>query len=335
MRSIRFAGLARVLHLFGGRHAEFKAKDLNYRIIETGAYQTERRTQPSTTTLYHCRNTLLQIGALTKADGHYRLAQRPEIETILSNTEPSTEKLNWEACNAFADLVLQNTDCQTAFFSLFSRQGWLRSAADFREGAIPVSWRSTQAQGSRDRLGVILESEGSGEHRSLATKRVTIGGNRSQDICSILYGVRYWARDELRLVDEYFSLGRGSVMFPIRAENTEAATVVVMDRIIKSVAEDRAWTRFSLQDMISRYCVGERYALAALHLAIKKLVASAPGKVVLIPSAESFAANTLSATFPGTRAHELGSYYRDGSGRLISHIRLHVSIARMNYAQSA
>lgn len=335
MRSIRFAGLARVLHLFRERHAEFKAKDLNIRIINTGAYRTERCTRPSATTLYHCRNTLLQIGALTKADGHYRLAERPEIETILSNTKPNTEKLNWEACNAFADLVLQNADCQAAFFSLFSPRGWLTTAAEFRGRAIPVSWKATLREGGRDRLGVILESEGSGEHGVPPTKRVTTGDNGSQDICSILYGVRYWALDDLRLIDECFSLDRGSTMFPIKAESEEAAAEAIMEEIIKSISDERTWTTLSIQGLIQQFCVGQRRRIVSLYSAIKKIAASAPGKVVLIPTAEGFASNTLSATFPGTRKHELAGYYRDGSGRLISHIRLHVSIARMNYAQSA
>lgn len=335
MRSIRFAGLARILHLFREGHNGFRAKELNERIALTGVYQIGHGAVPSATTLYHCRNTLLQIGALVKADGRYRIAERPEIETVLSNTEPTTEELNWKARDAFADLVLQNEDCQAAFFSLFGPQGWLCNAVDFRGHAIPVSWKARLGDGSRERLGVILESEGSGERRTLPAQTRAVDHSEGQDICSVLYGVRYWALHELSLIDEYFSLDRGSVMFPIRAVREDSAAVAITGGIIKSLAADKAWTTFSLQELIARHCVGERHQLTALHFAIKNLVASAPGKVVLIPSAESFAANALSATFPGTRDLELRSYYRDSSKRLISHVRLHISIARMDYARSA
>ena len=335
MRSIWFAGLARILHLFRENHTGFRAKELNERITLTGAYQIGRGTRPSATTLYHCRNTLLQIGALIKTNGCYRLAKRPEVEQVLSNTKPGTEHLNWEARNAFADLVLQNADCQTAFFSLFSRQGCLSTAADFRDRAVPVSWKATLREGGRDRLWVIFESEGSDEHCSSPAKTKALGKNAGQDFSSVLYGIRYWALKELSLIDEYFSLGRGSVMFPIMLEDKKAAADAIMEGIVKSLAAGRTWTTLSLQELIAIYCVRERHQLAALHLAIKKLVAAAPDKVVLIPSAEPFASNTLSATFPGTREHELRSYYRDRFTRLISHLRLHVSIARMDYAQFA
>ena len=335
MRSIRFTGLARILHLFRENHSGFRAKELNERIAITGAYRIGRGTRPSATTLYHCRNTLLQIGALVKVDGYYRLAERPEVEKVLSNSEPGTEDLTWEARDGFADLVLQNADCQAAFFSLFSRQGWLATAADFRDRAVPVSWKAALREGGRDRLGVIFESEGSKDPCCLPARTKAIGKKTGQDFTSVLYGIRYWALDELFLIDEYFSLDRGSVMFPIMLEDKDAAAKAIMEAIVKSLPAGRTWTTLSIQELIAIYCVKERHQVAALRLAIKKIVAAAPDKVVLIPSAESFATNTLSATFPGTRDHELGSYYRDRFNRLISHIRLHVSIARIAYAQFA
>lgn len=124
-------------------------------------------------------------------------------------------------------------------------------------------------------------------------------------------------------------------MFPIMLENQKAAAIAIMDGIIKSLAAGGTWTTLSLQDLIAVYCVKERHSVEVLHLAIKEIVAAAPDRVVLIPSAELFASNTLSATFPGARAHELGSYYRDRFNRLISHLRLHNSIARMDYGQFA
>ncbi len=333
MQSTQFAGLARILHLFRTDGTDLRAKELNERIIRSGIYETRRGATPSATTLYHCRNILFRIGALIRVAGRYRLAERPEVHAVLSNTHPGVSELNWEARDAFADLVLQNDDCQARFFSLFAAQGRLVTAADFRSSAVPVSWRPTLSKGGRYRLGVALESiEEAPGQPTLPTRPMTLEGSRRREISSILYGVRYWALNELRLIDECFDLGRGSVMFSIKAEDEAAAAELIRDEITEALLDGGVWKTFSLQSLVDRHCIKGRRPVGALHLAIKKLAASHPGKVVLIPSAESFATNTLSSTFPATRRHELKSYYRDSSERLISHVRLHSSIARMSYA---
>jgi hypothetical protein len=337
MRSIKFAGLARILHLLRSNSAGLRAGELS-RLVESGRiYRTGRGSPASPTTLYHCRNTLLQIGAVVKHGGRYYLADRPEIDAILHHTEPDVETLGWKAKGAFADLVLQNRDCQARFFRLFGTSGELHTSHAFREHAAPVCWAAVSMEdrrlgGAAVTLNSQWEQAGRIDIQGTATKAGRFGG---QEIASVLYGIRYWAKDELGLVDEYFQRGRGSVMFPVRAEEPDDAALTITNDLIDSLPVDRAWTTLSLQDLIDRFCVEGRHRLVGLHVAIGKLASHAPGKIVLIPSAESFAANTLSATFPGTRAHELGSYYRDGSDRLISHVRLHVSISRNSYAHTA
>ena len=337
MRSLKFAGLARILHLLHRNPMGLRAGELSRLVKRDCVYNTSRGSPASPTTLYHCRNTLLQIGAVAKRDGRYYLTDRTEVAAILRYTEPDVEALGWEAKDAFADLVLQNRDCQSCFFRLFGGSGALRASHAFRENAAPVCWNAVPRENRRPGgTAVRLVSE---EERGktigiqgTATRAGRLGG---REIASILYGIRYWAKDELGLVDEYFQLGRGTVMFPVRAEELDDASLAIMDDLLDSIPVEQAWTTLSLLDLIPRFCVEARHQVAALHKAITKLASLEPGKVVLIPSAESFAANTLSATFPGTRAHELGSYYRDGSDRLISHVRLHVSLSRNNYAHTA
>jgi len=162
-----------------------------------------------------------------------------------------------------------------------------------------------------------LRSEETGKSVALSSK---------SEIVSILYGVRYWARNDLRLVDEYFRLDRGAVMFAIQAGDPVQHLSTSHRCIRRQILRKPSWTTLAMQDLIHTCCELPRLPILALRLALDELVLDNGGKVVLIPSAEAFASNTLSATLPGTQAHELGAYYRDRSGRLISHIRFHHSL---------
>lgn len=315
MRSVQFLGLARILRLINDHPKGLRAKDLNDSVIAYGVYKTDHGKVPSATTLYHCRSTLVQLGAVTRDRGLYRVKPRPEVTQILT-TDLSSHELNSRARDAFATLVLLNSDCQAGFFKLFCAAPVARDAADFRARAMPVTWTAT-ARG-RQLFRALLRSESSGELAELKS---------NSEIRSILYGVRYWARNELRLIDEYYRLDRGSVMFAVKAESDTEQSLGVLRCIRQQVAADQPWTTIAMQDLLHVCCESGRRAPAALWAALDKIVCDEPGRVVLIPSAETFATNTLSATLPGTQAHELGSYYRDRSGRLISHIRLHCTLA--------
>ena len=140
------------------------------------------------------------------------------------------------------------------------------------------------------------------------------------EIQAILYGVRYWARNELLLLDELFLENIGGVMYPIEAIGTVPDREIAY-ALLKAVEADEIWTTLSVRDLA--YDWGLRYhaPLARVFGTLKAVHRAYSEYVVLIPTAEAFA--TITAGSPGAEAYQLRSYLKDEQGRYISHLRVH------------
>ena len=55
------------------------------------------------------------------------------------------------------------------------------------------------------------------------------------EIKSVLYGLRYWARDELKLVDEFFREDTGNILYPISLADESDA----IDEMIREILSQR------------------------------------------------------------------------------------------------
>ncbi|HEV2396596.1 MAG TPA: hypothetical protein VGS27_06630 [Candidatus Sulfotelmatobacter sp.] len=316
MRPVSFAGLLRVVQLASEHGDGLRAADLNAKIKEQNIYRTERGT-PSPTTLYHCRNTLLRLGVMGRRNSRYFVNRDlPQVEALLSEMSPRSGELSLIVRDAFADLVLRNQDCRAAFFDLFT-DGKQVSAAEFRLTAQSVTWnRVTQ----NDRRTVVLVSR---------TSAKTVLSSASE-IKSVLYGVRYWAREELRLTDEFFRDDRGAVMYPIRNENQNVDATI--NEILGHVSQNEEWTTFSLPDLAVICCEEQRRPLEILRAAIRKLTVSFPGQVVTVPTSRAFA--TIAARSRQREELELRVYFRDAQNRYVSHLKIHKSLSEKKQWQA-
>ena len=312
MRSIRFSGLHRVLHLVASYQDGIRAGELNREIIVRNLYRTARGT-PAKSTLYHCRNTLLQLGAIERAGRRlFPVTNNPAVVALLQEPPPIGEELSQTAKDSFAVLVLSNDDCLRNFFRLFVPNAPILPP-QFRARAQPVVWlQPSSTSGSRR---VELRSTAGTESIALTSPI---------EIQSILYGVRYWATDELELIDEFFETARGSVMYPIRVYGQADAAVTVMERILGPPRDPGDWTTVSVNALLRTICEAGGYSVTALFDGIRRLTTQHPGHVVLIPTIPNIAA--ISARSHHREAFELRGYFTDSRGRIISHIRFHNSL---------
>ena len=313
MRSIRFAGLQRVLRFVASCRQGIRAGELNREIVTRQLYRTDRGT-PGKSTLYHCRNTLLKLGAIHH--GGQGLSVSPHnaaVRALLSEPAPAGEQLSETTRGSFGSLVLSNWDCLRNFFRLFLPDADAISPAEFMTRAKPVVW--LQPRPTRNSRIVELHSTATDDSIRLTSP---------VEIQSILYGVRYWARDELRLIDEFFETGRGSVMYPIRVLPPIDPAATVLDRILRLPRDAGDWTTVSVNALLRLVCESEGYPVAALFDGIGRLALRHPSHVVLIPTIPNMAA--ISATSRNRETFELRGYFADSRGRIISHIRFHNSL---------
>jgi hypothetical protein len=152
----------------------------------------------------------------------------------------------------------------------------------------------------------------------------------ASEINAVLYGLRYWARDELQLIDEFFRNSRGSIMYPLLIEHSAETISEIVDEVISLCCDDE-WTTLSVLDMIEFLGEQRRRPVGLVLEALRKMAAQHSGHVVLIPTSRTFAALTAGLNKQRQELN-LRSYLRDFHGRYISHIRIHKSIRNLEYA---
>lgn len=320
MRAVSFAGLHRILKAVSDFPSGLKAGEINT-LIQEGRIQITRRGVPSLTTLYHYRNTLLRLNVL-KRDGRRLRAntEDPDVDELLRQPAPDNEEwsLRKNALEPFSRLIMRNEQCKSFFFDMFSPTGAsFTSVADFRQNGVLVKWTHRRSSRSTE---AVLQNQESGQ---------MIRYTSSVGVISVLQGVRYWARDELKLIDEYCRQSDDStVMFPLSrtysSDNEYNNCIVEMARFILSLRTSSEWTLFSIFELIIRCCEARRKAITTLFHAIDLLIDEWPNHIILIPTSQGLA--TLTANSPQREKLELRRYYKKSNIPYISHIRIHEDV---------
>ena len=318
MRAISFAGLHRILSAVARFPGGLRASEINRLVQETGITLTRRCSNPAPTTLYHYRNTLISLCALKRHGRVLRVnADDPEVVKLVDQSPPAQgeNSLSDSARDSFAALVLKNKQCRSLFFDLFlPTNKSSQSVGSFCRDGIPVKWTRERTSNITE---VVLRNEETGRSARFKSR---------VSITAILYGVRYWARDELGLIDEYNRKSDSStVMFPLLNHIPSTpeidSAVLLMVRHVLSLRTPNEWTLLSIFALIVRCCEKRRQPKKVLFAAIEWLVKEWPHHIVLIPTSRALATLTSSSSL--REEFELKTYYKISDGPYISHIRLH------------
>lgn len=322
MRSVSFAGLHRILHAVADAPDGLTAREINELVLNKGLTLTPGNPRPAPTTLYHYRNTLLRLQLLIRTGRRLNANMSdPGVRELLRLPVPANgdQSLNDRARDRFAESVLRNEQCRSIFFDLFmpSHTDSI-SVADFRHRSSAVEWRHRRSSGGRNE--VVFRNRLTGR-TALCTSPVSKN--------AIMYGLRYWARNELHLVDEYCVPGGGrTIMFPLSSSVSIAtpshSSVMETVQSLLALRTSEDWTTFSIYDMILHCCEGARKPRAVLFAAIDWLFRKWPHHTVLIPTSPALA--TLDTTSLRAEDFVLRSYYRHANGPYISHIRVHKDV---------
>lgn len=319
MRPVSFSALLGILHLIAEYPSGVRAGKLDAEIKERDIVPTKEGSSPARTTLYHHRNTLVHLGVIRRSERLlFANLDNPRVKELLSNSNPEGSCLDTVSRNIFTELVLGNTDCKDRFFDLFMppvlREQY--GTQQFRAFACPVTWRRVRDNGSNE---VMMSSSANTDTLKLRSP---------SEIKGILYGLRYWARDELKLVDEFFREDRGSVMYPVRPPENNPSPHDVVDEIFALIKTGEEWTILSVQELIVELCEKRKRTLDSLFAALKVLESEYSRQVMLVSTSRSFA--TLTAASVAREEFELRGYFKDKTGRYISHLRIHNSVRRQS-----
>ena len=322
MRAISFVGLHRILKAVADSPRRgLRAGEINKLVRENKIPLTRSGSTPAPTTLYRYRNTLLHLRALKRDGPILRVNDDdPDVRDLLRQPAPlaSDQFLNRRAGDRFVALVLNNQDCRWLFFDLFMPSDTSSdSVSNFRLIGLPVKWTREHSCSSKE---IVFCNE--------TTKR-TFRYSSPVSVNAILYGLRYWARDELRLIDEYCRGTDGStIMFPVLQSDSSGRRIdyaaLQTARFLLTLRASGEWTLFPISDLIFLCCEERRQPISVLFSAIDWLRREWPHHMILIPTSRALA--TLTATSPQRDALELRRYYKTSNGSYISHIRIHKDI---------
>lgn len=303
-----FAELRDLVALLKEHPQGLRPMELNRIVYELELIRTQKGNKPSPTTMYHYRRALLKLGIVKRQGRNLVIAGDDGLVAKLVDCLSDRPGLSLQERHIFAEVVLRNSECRQSFFDLFMANDGLYDRAKFTTKGAPVIWQASRGRKNRQ----VVFSRVNGETiRQIST---------AVEIQAILWGLRYWARDELLLIDEFFREDTGNLMFPIQ-EPGSVQGETIKQAILSEVSPKSEWTALSVRDLIYKWAVGLRVSVAQVFNAIAYIYSKHPDHVALIATSRSLA--TLTTASDKREDFELRSYLRDEGGRYISHIRLH------------
>ena len=320
MRAVSFAGLHRLLSAIADAKTGLTAKEINNLVLNKKVTLTPGNPSPAPTTLYHYRNTLLRLQLLRRVNGRLQAnVSDPNVRELLRSPVPINheQSLSASARERFADLVLRNEQCRSLFFDLFMpRTTDVMSASVFRHQGVPVKWWHVNSPAEKNQ--VILQNK-----KTFRTSSCESPVSKN----AVMYGLRYWARDELQLIDEFCAPSGGTIiMFPVDPPSVSSnkyddAFVGDTIRSILSLRASKEWTSFSIYELIVHCCEAKHRPRKVLFGALDWLLEEWPHHVAAIPTSPTLA--TLDSRATSRENMALRRYYRRDRGPYISHIRVH------------
>lgn len=320
IRAVSFVSMRELIFELIDIEGDFRAKDINNVALNIKSIITQKGQKPSKTTLYHYRNILLHLGVLTRINGLYSINREdPYVLDLISSLQPGLSELSPEERIAWGEIILRAEDCKKRFFDLFM-PGKEYKLKEFIEQGESISWQTVENPEARL---IKLYNINSPENNIIL--------QTEDDIQAILYGVRYWARNEIKIISEFFLEDLGGVMYPIDVHdfNKEDQVAVYLHDTIS--AENSQWLTFSIRDLLLKLGPRLRLPVDVIHKIIIKLQHNYSEFIVFIPTAESFA--TITASSKLVEKYQLRGYLQDEKGRFISHIRIHKKFKEMYHAQ--
>lgn len=314
MRAASFVTLRDLVGLIAEYPQGLRAMELDH-LARQMLVRTHEKRNLSRTTLYHYRNILLHLGVFIRRQRRYLLNyEHPIVLDLLRIMSPGSLDLSLDERRFFSQLVMNNANCRHHFFDLFMPESYTSREYDleaFITFGRPVAWKRESRFHSEGRSVHLRNVEAEGRSRWLRTE---------DEVQAILYGVRYWARDELGFIDELFMEDLGGVMFPVKITGPIPDPDIVT-ALLGVVDPGSEWTTLSVRDLSYRWMREYHVPRDRIFQTLLEIYGRYSNYVVLIATSESFA--TITATSRQAEEYQLRSYMRDYRGRYISHIRVH------------
>ena len=218
MRSIDFCKVAHLLRLIINSPGRLSASDLNRVAIDSGIFVTSQGKAFGPTSCYRYRSVIEKLGLIEKPKGRFfPNLTGDECHAVLA-FEGGTE-LSSELKALLGTRVVFNKDCYETFWQSFVvRQN-------------PTSLEEFISFGSPIVMNPLIGPKNAKHESCITVKNLADSGavavHRGYNaVQAIHFGLRSWGVDHLGFLDEFYQVGHGYHLIPVRTSSPESMASV-------------------------------------------------------------------------------------------------------------
>ncbi len=311
MRSIDFAKAANLLRLIINSPDKWSASELNRAGIDSGIFKTSEGKPFGPTSCYRYRRILEKLDLVKKRNRRFIANLNPaECEQML--TPNDRENLSEEQRVVLGNRVVCNPDCYQTFWRAFMPSKKPNSLNEFIDDSNPITMSPMIGpKKARKRSYVTIKRWAHAdipmEHR---------GYNAIQ---AIHFGMRNWGVNQLGFLDEFYQVGQGYHIIPVRP-NQHENTETIERAIIESLEFRDNWAMSSISELLLRVCAKLKIPTVAVRSVLRNWIGTYPNFVAPVTVSNRM---ILSAQ-PEKVIHPiLKGFLRLSTGEHVSHLQIH------------
>ena len=332
MRYVNFRALRDILSLVAMNSGQLRASDVSRLATKKRILVSKSGQALGPTSHYHHRRTLERLGLLVKQDGRYSIRDDLPESRILASAATCGRPLNRQEKGAFANLVLRNKDCMSAFFERFIENGApIHSVEEFVSLAESVELRVTHgSRGQRRHQAKGTQAIGMGETN--VPSEIAIRPIKSSDwyiltgtnaVQAIHYGLRSWGVDQLTFLDDIYRSGSASFfIFPRNITGGVSQDELSLE-LVNALKFEGDWATIRVSDLSLDLGVRFKVSIEQVKRVLNSWLENHPDLVAGIKTNQRFVTSAVHST--QYDAVLKGFLLSDG-GAVMSHLRIHRDI---------
>lgn len=307
MRYVHFDKVKDILLLVAENNGALRAGELERLAIDKGVLVKRDGSPLAHSPRYHYRKVMEHLELVLNLKGYYFVVQASGVKRLLSLVE-FRKPLSEEAKEVVADIVVSNKDCREYFFDAFMPEDTY-DLPELRKGG---DWIIVRTMGKE---GVTLENPRTNNVVHLETPK---------QLHAIFWGVRLWALD-LAITDEIFmSYKEGRIIYPIIKNVRKSEIIKRTAELIAQQHFNGDWITVHVPNLIRKVALTLKVPVREIKYVLWDVERQFPQSVILVPSSSSFI--DIKTPFEKQDRVLFKGYLKDGEGRYISHLKIHVDL---------
>ena len=316
MRSIDFAKVVELLKLIISSPGKWSAIELNRAATDSGIFITSEGKPFGPTSCYRYRRVIEKLNLVEKRSRKFvpKLTST-ECDKLLTSSD--TSEINNGQRSVLGDYVIRNQDCYETFWQSFITLKKPDSLDEFIENSSPIT------------MNPMIGPQKEREHSYITIKNRAHADNPIEHrgynaIQAIHYGMRNWGVEQLGFLDEFYQVGHGYHIFPIRLDSHEN-TETIERALIETLEFRNDWAMASISELILAGCTALKIPIRDVRFVLQNWIGVYPNLVSPVTVSNRM---ILFSQPEKMTPLILRGFLRLRSGEHVSHLQVHRNLQK-------